>query len=44
MPTVSDRIRRVIRKRDMYLCYIDETGNRDPRLKIPQRDGTEQKW
>ena len=25
----------------MYLCYIDETGNRDPRLTIPQRDGTE---
>ncbi len=25
----------------MYLCYIDETGNRDPRLKIPQQDGTE---
>lgn len=24
----------------MYLCYIDETGNRDPRLKIPQKDGT----
>lgn len=23
----------------MYLCYIDETGNRDPRLRIPQRDG-----
>lgn len=25
----------------MYLCYIDETGNRDPRLKIPQKDGSE---
>lgn len=25
----------------MYLCYIDETGNRDPRLRIPRRDGTE---
>jgi hypothetical protein len=25
----------------MYLCYIDETGNRDPRLLIPQGDGTE---
>jgi len=24
----------------MFLCYIDETGNRDPRLKIPQKDGT----
>lgn len=24
----------------MYLCYVDETGNRDPRLRIPQRDGT----
>lgn len=24
----------------MYLCYIDESGNRDPRLSIPQRDGT----
>lgn len=25
----------------MYLCYIDETGTRDPRLKIPRQDGTE---
>lgn len=25
----------------MFLCYIDETGNRDPRLKIPQKNGTE---
>ncbi len=25
----------------MYLCYIDETGNRDPRLTIPRRDGAE---
>lgn len=24
----------------MYLCYIDETGNRDPRLRIPQSDGS----
>lgn len=24
----------------MYLCYIDETGNRDPRLKIPQKNGS----
>lgn len=24
----------------MYLCYIDETGSRDPRTRIPQRDGT----
>lgn len=24
----------------MYLCYVDETGNRDPRLSIPQKDGT----
>lgn len=24
----------------MYLCYIDETGNRDPRLQIPQKDGS----
>ena len=26
---------------EMYLCYIDETGNRDPRLRIPQSDGSE---
>lgn len=25
----------------MFLCYIDETGNRDPRLKIPQKNGSE---
>lgn len=24
----------------MFLIYVDETGNRDPRLEIPQRDGT----
>ena len=24
----------------MYLFYIDETGNRDPRLQIPRKDGT----
>jgi Protein of unknown function (DUF3800) len=24
----------------MYLCYVDECGNRDPRLDIPQRDGS----
>ncbi len=24
----------------MYLCYIDETGNRDPRLTIPRKDGS----
>lgn len=23
----------------MFLCYIDETGNRDPRLDIPRKDG-----
>ncbi len=25
----------------MYICYIDETGNRDPRTLIPRKDGTE---
>lgn len=24
----------------MYLCYVDETGTRDPRLSVPQKDGT----
>lgn len=24
----------------MFLVYVDETGNRDPRLEIPQKDGT----
>ena len=24
----------------MFLCYVDETGNRDPRLEIPRKDGT----
>ena len=24
----------------MFLCYVDETGNRDPRLEIPQKDGS----
>lgn len=24
----------------MYLCYVDESGNRDPRLQIPQKDGS----
>lgn len=24
----------------MYLFYVDETGNRDPRMEIPRKDGT----
>jgi len=24
----------------MFLFYADETGNRDPRLEIPQKNGT----
>jgi hypothetical protein len=24
----------------MFLCYIDETGNRDPRTEIPHKDGS----
>jgi len=27
----------------MFLFYIDETGNRDPRLEIPQKNGTVRK-
>jgi len=26
----------------MYFFYVDETGNRDPRLEIPRKDGTSQ--
>jgi hypothetical protein len=32
--------RRSRRSLRVYLCYVDESGNRDPRLQIPQRDGS----